>query len=239
MLLQLVASDFLPPTTHHLPPSGICPALHGRRRIHMKRFLVLGFVLASFGAVDRAYAQEGPAGAGHAEITFIPVGAVLFTEHKDSSAPSFGNYQVGAGVTYNINRFIGVEGEVTSSIGLSQSLDFGYPSTVRTPDVLNYTGNLIVSLANGAPVVPYVTGGVGGLSLFSREAFGINETETLFASNFGGGLKWYAGRWGLRGDYRFVAVPSKDEASAFFGREARYGHRVYGAVMLKDRKSVV
>ena len=198
----------------------------------MKRFLVLAFVLASFGIVDRVYAQEGPAGAGRAEITLIPAGGVFFTENADASAPSFSNYQVGGGVTYNFNRFIGVEGEVTSSIGVSQSLDFGYPSTVRTPDVLNYTGNLVVSLANGSPVVPYVTGGVGGLSLFARESFGINETETLFASNFGGGLKWYAGRWGLRGDYRFIAVPSKDEASAFFGQEARYGHRVYGAVML-------
>ncbi len=47
----------------------------------MKQFLVLAFVLASFGAVDRAYAQEGPAGAGRAEITFIPAGAVLFTEN--------------------------------------------------------------------------------------------------------------------------------------------------------------
>ena len=95
----------------------------------MKRFIAFAFVLASIGGVDRAYAQEGPAGAGRAEFT------------------------------------------------------------VRTPDVLNYTGNV------------------------------------------GGGAKWYAGRWGLR-DYRFIAVPSKDEASAFFGQEARYGHRVYGAVML-------
>ena len=198
----------------------------------MKQFLVLAFVLASFGAVDRAYAQEGPAGAGRAEITFIPAGAVLFTENTDASAPSFSNYQLGGGLTYNINRFFGVEGEVTSSIGISQSLDFGYPSTVRTPDVLSYTGNVVVSLPSGSPVVPYVTGGVGGLSLFSREAFGINETETLFATNVGGGVKWYAGRWGLRGDYRFIAVPSKDEVSPFFGQEARYGHRVYGAVML-------
>jgi hypothetical protein len=45
-------------------------------------------------------------------------------------------------------------------------------------------------------------------------------------------VKWYAGRWGLRGDYRFLAVPSKDETSPFFGNDARYGHRVYGAVML-------
>ena len=198
----------------------------------MKRFVALGFVLALFGGVSHAYAQEGPAGAGRAEITLIPVGGLFFTENKDASAPSFGNYQFGGGVTYNINRFIGVEGEVTSSIGISQSLDFGYPSTVRTPDVLSYTGNVVVSLASGSSIVPYVTGGVGGLSLFSREAFGIDETDTLFASNVGGGVKWYAGRWGFRGDYRFLAVPSKDEASAFFGKEARYGHRVYGAVML-------
>ena len=198
----------------------------------MKRFVALGFVLALFGGVSHAYAQEGPAGAGRAEITLIPVGGLFFTENKDASAPSFGSYQFGGGVTYNINRFIGVEGEVTSSIGISQSLDFGYPSTVRTPDVLSYTGNVVVSLASGSSIVPYVTGGVGGLSLFSREAFGIDETDTLFASNVGGGVKWYAGRWGFRGDYRFLAVPSKDETSAFFGKEARYGHRVYGAVML-------
>jgi hypothetical protein len=197
----------------------------------MKR-LVLGFVLASFIAAPAAHAQEGPAGAGRAEITLIPVGGLVFTENESASAPDFTNYQLGGGVTYNINRFIGVEGEVSSSIGISQSLDFGYSSSVRTPDVLSYSGNVVLSVPSGSSVVPYVTGGVGGLSLFSREAFGINETETFFASNVGGGVKWYAGRWGLRGDYRFIAVPSKDETSAFFGNDARYGHRVYGGVML-------
>ncbi len=198
----------------------------------MRKGLVLGLVLASFVAIGPVHAQEGPAGAGRAEITLIPAGASFFTENREASAPSFGNYQLGGGVTYNINQFVGVEGEVTSSIGISQSLDFGYPSSVRTPDVLSYTGNIIVSVPTGSSVVPYVTGGVGGLSLFSRESFGINETETLFASNVGAGLKWYAGRWGLRGDYRFIAVPSKDDTSRFFSNEARYGHRVYGAVLL-------
>jgi hypothetical protein len=48
------------------------------------------------------------------------------------------------------------------------------------------------------------------------------------------GVKWYApdGRWGLRGDYRFIAVRSDDSAPAFFGRDSRYGHRVYGAVVI-------
>jgi hypothetical protein len=202
----------------------------------MRRLLVLGFVLASFLSVTPVSAQEGPAGAGRAEITIIPAGALFFTENSDASAPSFGNYQLGGAFTYNVNRVLGLEGEVSSSIGISQSLDFGYPSTVRTPDVLTYTGNVVVNVPSGSSVVPYVTGGVGGLSLFSREAFGIDQTETLFATNVGGGVKWYAGRWGLRGDYRFVAVPSKDETSAFFGNDARYGHRVYGAVMLNVGK---
>jgi hypothetical protein len=198
----------------------------------MKGLPVLGFVLASFMAVHPVHAQEVPAGPARAEITLIPAGGLLFTENESASAPEFANYQLGGGVTYNLNRFIGIEGEVSSSIGLSQSLDFGYSSSVRTPDVLTYMGNVVLSVPNGTSVVPYVTGGVGGISLFSREAFGIDETETLFASNVGGGVKWYAGRWGLRGDYRFIAVPSKDETSAFFGNDARYGHRVYGAVML-------
>jgi hypothetical protein len=198
----------------------------------MRYAFLPALLLATFALAQTAHAQEGPAGAGRAEITLIPVGAVFFTENTESASPSFGNYQLGGGLTYNFNRFLAVEGEVSSSIGMSQSLDFGYPSSVRTPDVLSYMGNVVVSAANGSSVVPYVTGGAGGLSLFSREAFGINETETLFATNVGGGVKWYAGRWGLRGDYRFIAVPSKDQASPFFGSDARYGHRVYGAVML-------
>ena len=68
--------------------------------------------------------------------------------------------------------------------------------------------------------MPYVTGGVGGLSLFEQaRAVGIDGTETFLTGNVGGGVKWYAGRWGLRGDYRFIAVQSKDDAPAFFGRE--------------------
>ena len=202
----------------------------------MKRMVVFGFVLASFLAATPVRAQEGPAGAGRAEITVIPAGVLMFTENSDASAPGFGNYQLGGTFTYNLSRYLGVEGEVASSIGLSQNLSFGYSSTERTPDVLNYNGNVVLSVPNGSSVVPYVTGGVGGLNLFSREALGVNQTETFFATNVGGGVKWYLGRFGVRGDYRFIAVPSKDETSAFFGNDARYGHRVYGALMLNVGK---
>jgi hypothetical protein len=60
----------------------------------------------------------------------------------------------------------------------------------------------------------------------------VTGTETFLTGNVGAGLKWYRGRWGLRGDYRFMAVQSKDDAPEFFGRETRYGHRFYGAVLL-------
>jgi hypothetical protein len=199
----------------------------------MNKWVVVPLVALSIVAAERAFAQEGPVGAGLLEITLIPGGGAIFVEDTDASAPSFGNYQLGGGVTFNLNRFVGIEGEVASSLGLSQSLDFGYPDDVRTPDMLTYSGNVVVSAPTGTSVVPYVTGGVGGLSLFSREELGITDTETLFTSNVGGGVKWYLGRWGLRADYRFIAVPSSDEVDAFgFGTDARYGHRVYGAVVL-------
>jgi hypothetical protein len=198
----------------------------------MTRWISGLLVAFSLIASAPAFAQMGPAGAGRAEITIIPGGAIFFTENKESSAPSFGSYQLGASVTYNANRFIGIEGEVGSALGTSQSLDFGYSNSVRTPDTLNYSGNLVVSLPNHSAVVPYASGGVGGFTMFARDELGINDSETRFTTNIGGGVKWYGGRWGLRGDYRFIVAPSNDKTSAFFGTETRYGHRVYGALLL-------
>ena len=153
---------------------------------------------------------------------------------EDTQGPSFGNYDLGGSVTVNFNRYVGVEGEVSGALGVTQTLDFNGASLndVKTPHMLNYSGNLIVQAPTRHSVVPYVTGGVGGLSLFERAGLGITDTETFFTGNVGGGVKWYSGRWGLRGDYRFIAVQSKDDAPAFWGQETRYGHRVYGGIIL-------
>jgi hypothetical protein len=38
---------------------------------------------------------------------------------------------------------------------------------------------------------------------------------------------------GIRADYRFIGIKSKDGAPAFFGlTETRYGHRIYGGIVL-------
>ena len=65
-----------------------------------------------------------------------------------------------------------------------------------------------------------------------QASLGITDTETFLTGNVGGGVKWYSGRWGLRGDYRFITVQYKDDAPAFFGQETRYGHRVDGGIIL-------
>ena len=190
--------------------------------------------LISLIGVDRAQAQtqESAPGPGTFEITIIPGGATFFTEASDSNSPSFGNYDLGGSATVNFNRYVGIEGEVSGLLGVSQSLDFVNGAVdVKTPHFLNYSGNVIVSAGRGS-VVPYATAGLGGLSLFERAEVGVNDTTTFLTTNVGGGVKWYAGRWGLRGDYRFIAVQSKDDAPAFFGREERYGHRVYAGVLL-------
>jgi hypothetical protein len=179
-----------------------------------------------------AYGQEIGAGPGTAEVTVIPGGGMFFASSNTES--SFGNYSLGGAFTYNVNRFVGVEGELGGSLGVTQTLQFAGPtSSQKTPNMLGYTGNLVVSAAARHGTVPYATGGIGGLTMFNTATLGVANNETFLTGNVGGGIKWYANhRWGLRGDYRFVMVRSTDNAPAFFGQEIRYGHRVYGAFVV-------
>jgi Outer membrane protein beta-barrel domain len=199
----------------------------------MTRWIAVLLAVVGLVGTGTAYAQEVAPGPGKVEVTIIPGGGTFFTEGKDTQGPSFGNYDLGAGVTVNFNRYVGVEGEVSGGLGITQDLKSGgLTSNSKTPNLLNYTGNVVVSIPTRSSVVPYVTGGGGGLSLFERAGLGITGTETFLTGNAGGGVKWYSGRWGLRGDYRFVAIQSQDDAPAFFGRETRYAHRVYGGFIV-------
>ena len=199
----------------------------------MKSWIAVLVTGLSIVGAGRAFAQESAAGPGTVEVSVIPGGGTFYT--SGSKGPSFGNYNLGAALAYNINRIVGIEGEVGGTLGISQNLQFGgLTSNQKGPNQLNYAGNLVVSAPTGTSVVPYVTGGVGGLTMFQQASLGVTDTETFLTGNVGGGLKWYApnGRWGLRGDYRFIGVRANDNAPAFFGQETRYGHRVYGAVVI-------
>jgi Outer membrane protein beta-barrel domain len=199
----------------------------------MKHSIALFLGAVAVVGASRVSAQDLAPGPGTLEVTVMPAGGIFFTS-KDA-APSFGNYTLGGVVTHNINQIISVEGEVSGSLGISQDLDFGGVTTdAKSPNTLNYSGNVVVSMPTHTSFIPYATGGVGGLTMFDRGSLGIATTETFLTGNAGGGLKWYApnNRWGLRGDYRFIYVVSKDDAPAFFGQDDRYAHRVYGAVII-------
>jgi len=199
----------------------------------MKRSIALLVGTFSIVGAGRGWAQETASGPGTIEVTAMPGGGMFFTSKGGS--PSFGNYTLGGALTYNINPIVGVEGEVSGSLGISQDLAFGgLTRNMKSPNTLNYSGNVVVSLPTHTSFVPYATGGVGGLTMFERSSLGINGTTTFLTGNVGGGVKWYApsNRWGLRGDYRFVYVRSKDDAPEFFGKDDRYGNRVYGGVII-------
>jgi hypothetical protein len=200
----------------------------------MTRWIAILLTVAGIGGATPLFAQDAAAGPSTVVVTIIPGGATFFTDAKDNpEGPSFGNYDIGGGVTVNLNRHVALEGEISGAIGVSQTLQVGGTAfDGRTPDLLNYSGNLVVSAPTGTSVVPYVTGGAGGLTVFERQGLTPDDATTFLTGNLGGGVNWYAGRWGLRGDYRFVALRSRDDAPAFFGRETRYGHRVYGGVLI-------
>ena len=198
----------------------------------MKRRIAVMLVVGVAG-VAPAYAQESAPGPSTVVVTIVPGGATFFTQGKNTKGPSFGDYGLGGAVEVNFNRFVGVEGEFSGALGITQDLEFiDRVSNLKSPNLINYSGNLVVSAPNHSSLVPYVTGGVGGLTLLDKASLGINDTQTFLTGNVGGGVKWFSGRWGLRADYRFIAVRSKNDAPTFFGQETRYGHRVYGGVLL-------
>jgi hypothetical protein len=212
---------------------GVLTTKSSKEKTGMKRALAILIAAVSVIGGTQAFAQETASGPGRVVITIIPAGGTFFTEGKDLEGPSFGNYDVGGAVAVNFNRYVGVEGEVSGSLGVAQNLQFGSITADRTtPTLLNYSGNLVVSAPNRTSVVPYVIGGIGGLSMLEKAELGITGTESFLTGNVGGGVAWHAGRWGLRGDYRFITVRSRDDAPAFFGRETRYGHRVYAGVIV-------
>jgi hypothetical protein len=194
-------------------------------------------VAAAFG-VGTAYGQEGGTGAGRVEIGAFPGGGMFFTQSTQGNEPYFGNYALGGSVTVNVSRWIGFEGEGGGSVGLHQTFNVaGNTFTeTRTPSMYSYNGNVVAHPAgSNRAIVPYATAGLGGLTISPNggvESLGITKYETFLAGNVGGGLKWFSTRhFGVRGDYRFFMVKSKDTAPVFFGNENRYAHRVQAGLV--------
>src|SRR5437899_11717018 len=143
------------------------------RRSVMTRWIAILLAVVGLVGTGTAYAQESAPGPGVVEVTIIPGGGTFFTQGKNTQGPSFGNYGLGAGVSVNFNRYVGVEGEVSGALGVAQDLQLASGlSNQKTPSLLNYSGNVVVSAPTHSSITPYVTGGVGGLTLFDKASLG-------------------------------------------------------------------
>lgn len=49
----------------------------------------------------------------------------------------------------------------------------------------------MLSAVTSHGVVPYVTAGIGGVTVFGREELGFNDAQSFLTENVGGGIKWY------------------------------------------------
>ena len=108
-----------------------------------RRIAALVMMGISFG-VGSAYAQDSNAAPAAVEVTFMPASAAYFTAKGDS--PSFGNYGYGSAVTFNLNRFVGIEGEFGSMIATTSDLQFGdLSSDIKAPNMLSYNANVVIS----------------------------------------------------------------------------------------------
>src|SRR5580765_237902 len=155
----------------------------------MVRWAVM--IVAVLSLAVPSYAQETSAGPGVAEVTFIPGGGMFFV--SGDTETSFGNYNLGGAFTYNVNRFVGLEGEMNGTLGITQSLMLGGSSVdQKTPNMFGYTGNIVISASARHGTVPYATGGIGGLTMYETSGLGIDGANTFFTGNVGGGVKWYA-----------------------------------------------
>jgi hypothetical protein len=187
-----------------------------------------------------AVASAQDAGAGKLEAGFFPGGATFYRGGDDNVEVDFNTYNFGGYVSWYLNRLLAVEGEGSYGIGIAQDVTVRnrFFEHIHVPNTLSANANIVVFPAGADRLLaPYVTGGVGMLSLRTRGAatttLGMPDPETFVASNFGGGVKLLRGgsglgSWGIRADYRLLSVGSRDDAAPFFAStKRRMGHRIY------------
>lgn len=101
--------------------------------------------------------------------------------------------------TYWLHRNVGVR----ASAGWAQDSLRGAPLAGRGKfNKFTYDADLVLRYprtTGSGTLTPYVLGGVGAISLHQLDS---DDTWTKFAGNFGGGIEYSFGRWGIRAEAR-------------------------------------
>jgi hypothetical protein len=214
--------------------------------------IVLLVTIATCAAPPAAAQPTLSLGAGKTEIGGFPMGGTFFVGGDDDGEVNFNVYSTGASLTRYFTQRVAVEGEFSLGFGLAQNVVYKNAEVlhVQMPNVWTYFGNLVwfPSGVAGKHLPYYVTGGVGAVSLQSRQPtgqFGYDVDtvgfETFLAENIGGGVKIFRGgdapQWGFRIDYRYLIVNANSDAPEFFAKTtSRGGHRIsFGIVYTAQR----
>ena len=196
---------------------------------------VLLFAAATmFGASGVAFGQD-LVGAGHVEIESALLGGGAI--YLPSTRPQAMGYVLNVGATANVNRWAGFEGDFAWAMSRRQTLAFNdaTPISERSPNMLFYTGNFVISPSgHHHRFVPYIEIGGGAVTvLATTEAgpFGLAGDSTHLAANIGGGARWFPlPHWGVRGDYRYIAIRNANPPVGV--TPIRHANRLYGALVL-------
>jgi hypothetical protein len=191
----------------------------------MRRVTAVFLFVAGLAGTGSAYAQDSRSTEGRVVVTIIPGGATFFTEGTDLKGPSFGNYNLGGAIAGTV-RHVGLESEVSGTAASHSDRHAVGPR--RPPYQLQRQPRHLGARVETASSRNHRRRGwsdpLREASLRSTRLRPSSPETWAVASS---GIR----RWGLRGDYRFIAVQSRTTPE-FFGLETRYGHRVYGAFLV-------
>ena len=194
--------------------------------------MLLAAILVTAGV---ARAQE--AGAGRVEVdSALLGGGTLFIP---SAAPRSIGYVFDAAANVNVSRRVGVEGDFAWAMSRQHTVGLAgvAPTAVRTPNMLFYTANVIFSpFGHGRRFIPYAEFGGGALGVLggsASDSFGLAPGSTHLIANIGGGVRWFPiPHWGVRGDYRYIAVRNTAPPGGIGVVPVGHVQRLYGALVL-------
>ena len=202
-----------------------------------KVILAVGILLA--GSALASAQETGPPGAGKIEVGGFPGGGLWLTGGDDNTEVDFNAYDFGGYASWYLHPMFAIEGEADFGLGLSQNISYQNATVYRVqmPHTLQISGDAVFfPMGTVRRVAPYVAGGVGAMTLYSRTAasrlFGLTDDENFMATNVGGGIKIFRRgdhiNWGFRIDYRILMINEDSDAVPLFAQsKGRTGHRFY------------
>lgn len=146
------------------------------------------------------------------EVSILGGVHVLNTNNSTFTSDPIITIPAAASFAYHFNPILSAVGEVSwlNPIKRDVQLPGGLTASLKAPDMLAYQANMRASL----PLPgwsPYVTGGVGAMTLLKSTGpdrlIQVTSPQTAFALNFGGGVAYpLPAGFGFRCDFREFAV---------------------------------